>query len=103
MDEIKYSIVRVQEKCPSGWNLEPSFCATFHGGTCEKCKINNNYGDTKEQMIKKVAQILFQEELEYWKNRLTFEEGHYKMIYRKSLETAKKVVEFLGVDKGVDK
>ena len=86
MKNNKYAIVRVQEKCPSGWNLEPSFCDK----KCKTCKVAENYGDTKEQLVKKVEQVL---------KRETENDG-IVIPFKKSVlwnEVAEKIIEFLGV------
>ena len=72
----RYSIVRVDGECPKGFN-EDIYCKWC--GNCGRI-----YGDTKEQLIKKVAQALTGT---LWNDRkgLTYE------------EIAKKIVEFLGV------
>jgi hypothetical protein len=83
MIKKRYAIVKVQEKCPAGWNLEPSFCCE----KCEECKIADNYGDTKEQLIRKIAQVFSMEKIIVAK---TLDEYKYKL--------AKEIVEFLGVE-----
>ena len=77
----KYSIVRVDGECPKGFN-EDIYCKWC--GNCGRL-----YGDTKEQMVKKVAQAL----------ERTIIDGIYvrfgKPITVEKLATD--VVEFLGV------
>ncbi len=93
MNEKRYAIVRVQEKCPAGWNLEPSFCCE----KCEECKIADNYGDTKEQLIAKIQQALFKSIFtEQLQKVVAIEEQ--KRIYKQYRPMAEKVVEFLGVE-----
>ena len=80
----RYSIIRVDDKCLSDY--ENIKCPYDY--KCAKCKFgklkNYNYGDTKEQMILKVAQAL----------ELCMNKG-YRTIT--SEEYAKFIVEFLGV------
>ncbi len=89
MENKRYSIVRVDEDCPK--EIDSKFVCNikrdkYDIGTCY-CR----YGDTKEQMIKKVAQILF-------KNapKETYQPRYIEQK-RKILEFAKEIVEFLGV------
>ena len=60
MNKKRYAIVRVDNKCPAYENI--NLCDEEHT-TCEDCKINKNYGDTKKQLIKKVAQAIFRRKL----------------------------------------
>lgn len=78
----RYAIVRVDNKCPL--NTEDNFyCSEYlQKDKCKKCKEIR--GDTKEQLIKKVAQAL----------ELCMNKG-YRTIT--SEEYAKEIVEFLGV------
>ena len=102
--KAKYVIVNVDKvlNCPIYVGIT-DFCKVNVCG-CDDCKMKTekgNYGDTKEQLIKKVAQVIYKQEVEYYKGFLTiFDEGHYKLIYEKSLDTAKKIIEFLGVEDG---
>ena len=52
----RYAIVRVDNHCPEGLyeNIKPNTLCP-KDGDCEKC----NYGDTKEQLGRKVAQVMF--------------------------------------------
>lgn len=72
----KYSIVRVDGECPKGFN-EDIYCKWC--GNCGRL-----YGDTKEQLIRKVEQIM------------------RRNIFRTQGQTwhdlAKEIVEFLGVE-----
>lgn len=100
MTEKKYAIVRVDGKCPDEFekiNLD-YVCrniSCYQGKECSK----NFYGDTKEQVIKKVAQVLFEAKLEIYKNvyGIIPNDKFMKDIYAKQLKVAKKIVEFLGV------
>lgn len=71
----KYSIVRVDGECPKGFN-EDIYCKWC--GNCGRI-----YGDTKEQLIKKITTVLRREKI---KRGLTY----YWL--------ATKIVEFLGVE-----
>ena len=75
----KYAIVRVDKLCPTA--VEEKFLCVRK--TCRKCE--DNYGDTKEQMIKKIAQAL---KGTLWNDR----KG---MSYE---EISKEIIEFLGVE-----
>lgn len=88
----RYSIVRVDGECPKGFN-EDIYCKWC--GNCGRL-----YGDTKKQMILKVAQVLFEAKLEIYKNvyGIIPNDKFMKDIYAKQLKVAKKIVEFLGVE-----
>lgn len=86
MGNKRYAIVRVDNKCPE--YTEEDFECPFSNDKieCEICR-QRRYGDTKEQLIKKVAQAIRQiadiegddKEYKYWR-------------------IAVGVVEFLGVE-----
>ena len=80
MSEKRYAIVRVDGKCPAYENI--NLCDE-ENTTCEDCKVNKNYGDTKEQLVMKIAQAL--------------EQNCFKCSG--FVHLARKIVEFLGVDK----
>ena len=93
----RYAIVRVDNNCPfvtedmKHTESEKVFnCNEFwEDDPCsKKCK----YGDTKEQLIRKVAQVMF-------KNapKETYLPRHIEQK-RKILKDAKEIVEFLGVE-----
>lgn len=83
MTEKRYVIVRVDKFCPR--DLERNYNLKCIGSLhCDKCDLRKKYGDTKEQLIKKVAQAL----------ELCMNKG-YRTIT--SEEYAKEIVEFLGV------
>lgn len=97
--EKRYAIVKVDRdnedfKCPT--------CPSVAQSCCD-CKIVETYGDTKEQLIRKVAQVLYREELEWYKTHLKFvpgseiDEPFFRNIYENCLVKAKEIVEFLGV------
>ena len=100
MTEKKYAIVRV-DNCPS--KFEKGFNDYFVcdgrgkdmrlGADKINCK-NCRYGDTKEQMVKKMAQVLFEAKLEIYKNvyGIIPNDKFMKDIYAKQLKVAKKIV-----------
>ena len=78
----KYSLVRVNGECPKGFN-EDIYCKWC--GNCGRL-----YGDTKEQLVKKVAQVLRRET---GSNAIC-------IPYERTIlweEIAEKIIEFLGV------
>lgn len=103
MAEKRYSIVRVDDTCPSGHdgckvNLVCVQDRKRIKVTERNCK-NCLYGDTKEQLIRKVAQVI---------KRIT--NDGYVIAYNKKFgtgyintvlentEVAEEIVEFLGVE-----
>lgn len=80
MEKPRYSIVRVDKFCPK--DLERNYKLKCIGSLhCDKCKIKKNYGDTKENLIAKVKQVITRR-------------------YQVTLEDlATEIVEFLGVNK----
>lgn len=105
MTKKRYAIVRVDGSCPSG---------TYDG-----CKVNlvcvqerkrikvteRNckfclYGDTKEQLIRKVAQVLIKDEMKYCQPKT---EVHKRISWQNNMELAKQIVEFLGVEDDKEK
>lgn len=93
MAEKRYAIVSVKHICPLFENNE--LCDTTKN--CFSCKINTNYGDTKEQLLNKIETAI--------KRKL---KGGYSVTYRKfgkgyikdsvsARELAESIVEFLGV------
>lgn len=71
MKDKRYAIVRVDDDykhiCPSAFEKvdDSSFCklAIRKGGSCNVCP----YGDTKEQLIRKVAQVIFRRKLKLYR------------------------------------
>lgn len=77
----RYSIVRVDGECPKGFN-EDIYCKWC--GNCGRL-----YGDTKEQLIRKVAQAL---------ERTIIDGVYVRFGIPITVEKlAKEIVEFLGV------
>ena len=108
----RYAIVRVDKEhylnsCPSGFEeINNDFVCSYNKDTilyqkdktlnqyvcdCSKCR----YGDTKEQLIRKVAQVLIKDEMKYckWKTKVQKE-----VCWQNNMELAKEIVEFLGVE-----
>lgn len=92
----RYALVRVDKikHCPIYEGIT-GFC---RNSGCDDCKMKENYGDTKEQLIRKVAQII---------KRVT--NDGYVVAYKKfgtgyintalnTKDVAKEIVEFLGVE-----
>lgn len=85
----RYAIVRVDNKCPQDLEEDIKRCVGEH---CKNCR----YGDTKEQLIRKVATVLFKK---FMKTNSKFK-GLKKIQVAKRLayKLAKEIVEFLGVE-----
>lgn len=80
----RYALVRVDKFCPRA--LERNYNLKCIGSLhCDKCDLKKTYGDTKEQLVRKVEQAL----------ELCMRKG-YRTIT--SEEYAKFIVEFLGVE-----
>jgi hypothetical protein len=86
----RYAIVRVEHYCPivednNGDLKQTPYCPQDKDKNflCSDCKMLKNYGDTKEQLVRKVAQVIKRESLKgaIWESDL-----------------AKEIVEFLGVE-----
>jgi len=98
--KARYAIVMVDKvlNCPIYVGIT-GFCKVNDGG-CDNCKMKTekgNYGDTKEQMILKVAQVLIKDEMKYckWETKVQKE-----VCWQNNMELAKEIVEFLGVEDG---
>lgn len=96
MAEKRYAIVRIDEGCP---------LSDINIGNINACKISKGcqnclYGDTKEQMILKVAQEIFKAKLERYRQvwKCECSEMEKRDRYKDSLILARKIVEFLGVE-----
>ena len=98
MAKTRYAIVKVNNHCPSRFvdNVKNEYvCKTkqARGGyllNCNGCR----YGDTKEQMILKVAQAMLIRFKRIYKGKFITVEKARKQY----LEVAKEIVEFLGVE-----
>lgn len=104
MEEKRYVIVRVDGRCPVEEEENISLvdriqmfpCFNDKRLSCKKCR----YGDTKEQLIKKVAQVFFKRKLKAYKKLLggmPNDKKGLKEVYKRCLDCAKEIVEFLGV------
>ena len=80
----RYAIVRADNKCPAITEEGINICKTDKN--C-KNKCPYRYGDTKEQLIKKIATVFSMEKIIVAKD---LNEYKYKL--------AKEIVEFLGVE-----
>ena len=96
----RYTIVRVDNKCPDQFekiNLD-YICrniSCYQGKECYK----NFYGDTKEQLIRKVAQVLFKRKYKINERLYGYMSDNFKTkLYTQCLEASKEIVEFLGVE-----
>lgn len=87
MENKRYSIVRVDEGCP---------LSDINIGNTNACKASKScqdclHGDTKEQLVRKVAQVIlkawFEDKLKPNCEKISFE-----------ITVAKEIVEFLGVE-----
>lgn len=82
----RYAIVRVDNVCPNIHDIHYKFvCENSNNFKNEKCN-NCRYGDTKEQLIRKVAQAI---------NKARIHEC--KTFVEATNTIAKEIVEFLGV------
>ena len=93
MGNKRYAIVRVDNMCPAITEEGINICKTDKN--C-KNKCPYRYGDTKEQLEKKIAQVLFKK---FMKTNSRFK-GLKKIQVAKRLayKLAKEIVEFLGVE-----
>ena len=98
MSKKRYAIVRVDDRCPVE-NEEEIYltdrvkmfpCFLDKRLSCKNC----NYGDTKEQLIRKVAQVI---EKNIKKKYIDVNDGKIGYFIR-TQELAKEIVEFLGVE-----
>lgn len=94
----KYAIVRVDHHCPNRFEaIQNDFvCKTDKKGECHFRCSESRYGDTKEQMVRKVEQGIeigmkkvFGKELD---------QSYYNRARENHLIIAKEIVEFLGVE-----
>lgn len=94
--EKRYALVRV-DICPKEFEegeKNSRFCP--EDGDCEKCR----YGDTKDNLVRKVAQVIFRRKLRLYKKIWGGDMGSFerKNIYEQCLNCAKEIIEFLGVE-----
>ena len=87
----RYAIVRVDNVCPNIHDIHYKFvCENSNNFKNENCK-NCRYGDTKEQLIRKVAQAIRKPICE---GNLNFSSKGFRYSV---IRLAKEIVEFLGV------
>ena len=94
----RYAIVRVDNMCPAITEEGINICKTDKN--CRN-KCPYKYGDTKEQLIRKVAQVMLRKFIANYlmngvKPKLADEQ--IQIVYKNYLEIAKEIVEFLGVE-----
>ena len=96
MNEKRYAIVRVDE---------PQHCPIYEGITgfcrdtgCDDCKMRENYGDTKEQLTLKIAQVLARKYLRDLKCATYTNSDVIANDVKNFYKLAKEIVEFLGVE-----
>lgn len=99
----RYAIVRVDGHCPNRFEavLNESVCKMDKNGECYSRCSESRYGDTKEQLIRKIAQAMFKRQIKTFKRVFGGEfpsKKYVKQIYKHYLEIAKEIVEFLGVE-----
>lgn len=91
MNEKRYAIIRVDNSCPA--MLDDFGCIVARNMLHCKCgEDTKNYGDTKEQLISKVEQIIRRP---IQKGDLELKSKGFKYGVRR---LAKEIVEFLGVE-----
>ena len=86
----RYAIVRVE--CPPKNEIDAQFVCFPKDNNCSGCR----YGDTKEQLVKKIAQAIFKKINDFggkWQNKIWTEADK-----RYSYKLAKQIIEFLGVE-----
>ena len=102
----RYAIVRVESNCPYDVDGTEDYCYLNTGKylrDCGYCKFGQEkiiVGDTKEQLVAKVAQVFFKRKLKSYKKLFDIVPNNEdaKQVYKYCLETAKEIVEFLGVE-----
>lgn len=86
MSEKRYAIVRVDNSCPE--HIEDFKCHFPDNSVeCMSCH-HHRYGDTKEQLVMKVAQVIAKCRLEKETNGIMYSWE----------DEARKIIEFLGVE-----
>lgn len=100
----RYAIVRVDNRCPmwtenfSSFTCEEMFRCNhlWKIGQDTKCRDLCRYGDTKEQLEKKIAQVLFKK---FMKTNSRFKcLKKIQVAKRLAYKLSKEIVEFLGVE-----
>lgn len=104
MSEKKYAIIRVDNRCPQEFEkidieyiCRNSKCFQWEG--CRR-RSKKFYGDTKKQLVNKILQVMMRKYIISYL-RTTKQDKinpkHFKSAIDYYLETAKEIVEFLGV------
>lgn len=89
----KYAIVRVDDKCPLVTE-DNFYCSEYlQKDKCKKCKEIR--GDTKEQMIQKILQVII---IDIVKTAKVNDKKIIQILYKANYKLAKFIVEFLGVE-----
>ena len=89
MNNKRYSIIRVDGKCPYH-TTDKAFCIHQQEKRfCLECKIRDRYGDTKEQLVAKVKTAIERAITKYQNGEIT---------KNKNRALAEIIVEFLGVE-----
>lgn len=103
MNKKRYAIVRVDGHCPNRFEdvLNENVCKMDKNGECYSRCSESRYGDTKEQLKKKVAQVMLRKFIAIYlingvKPKLAKEQ--IEIMYKNYLAIAKEIVEFLGVE-----
>lgn len=93
MSEKRYAIVRVDGRCPREAEMEWEI-KCVPNLNCSECKVRKNYGDIKEQLARKIVQVLLRRFKRMYKGKFIT----VKVAEKQYLEIAKEIVEFLGVE-----
>ena len=98
----RYAIVKVNWKCPNKDNKEEIEDIFVCANRKDKREQNHNcsdclYGDTKEQLIHKIAQVIFIKRNSFGGKNMNPIWTETDKIY--SYKLAKEIIEFLGVEK----
>ena len=80
--QARYAIVKVE--CPPRNEIDAQFLCFPNDNNCSGCR----YGDTKEDMIKKIATAI---------RRINVKVNNMEIIYISEIGLAKEIVKYLGV------
>lgn len=95
MSKKRYIIARVKyDVCPIKYMIPKSYKnrCILHNRNCEQC---GRTGDTKEQMIRKIKQVIFRNFKNYNLFMVKFLTPHLNSF---AYKIAKEIVKFLGVE-----
>lgn len=94
MCQKRYDIIRVDKHCPNWYqkDIDQKFlCDNQDCTSCDGCR----YGDTKEQLVRKVAQVLKRKaDLSNYNKGAKF---CYNLHFKYCENLAKEIIEFLGI------